>query len=273
MSTSRRFAVIGSGTMGRVIAQGMLHSGKVKPAQLHVTDRARDFAEKLGRDLKVAHGTDNGPAVRKADVIVLCVKPMDVPKVLEELAASGSLTHNPLLISIAAGVRVSSIESVVGSHVPVVRAMPNTPCIIGKGVTVLAKGSSATDAHIAVAHQIFQNMGRVLELEEKHMDTVTALSASGPAFIYVVIEALSEGGVMRGLPRHVATELVAQMTAGAAEMVLATGRHPASLKDDVTTPAGCTVAGILALEDGKIRSVLARAVEIAAKAAGELGTK
>ncbi|HUM02019.1 MAG TPA: pyrroline-5-carboxylate reductase dimerization domain-containing protein, partial [Thermoanaerobaculia bacterium] len=118
---------------------------------------------------------------------------------------------------------------------------------------------------------IFLPLGRVLELEEKHMDTVTGLSASGPAFMYIIIESLADGGVMRGLPRQVATELVAQMTLGAAEMVLATGRHPASLKDDVTTPAGCTIAGILALEDGRIRSVLARGVETAARVAGELG--
>ncbi len=124
---------------------------------------------------------------------------------------------------------------------------------------------------MAIAIEIFSTMGRTLELEEKHMDTVTALSASGPAFIYVVLEALADGGVMRGLPRQAAIELAAQMTLGAAEMVLATGRHPASLKDDVTTPAGCTIAGLLALEDGRVRSVFARTVEIAAKAASGLG--
>jgi pyrroline-5-carboxylate reductase len=148
--------------------------------------------------------------------------------------------------------------------------MPNTPCAISKGMIVLSRGAHAGDAHVAMARELFSPLGRVLELDEKHMDTVTGLSASGPAFIYVVIEALSDGGVMRGIPRAVATELVAQMTAGAAEMVLATGRHPAALKDDVTTPAGCTIAGILALEDGRVRSVLARAVETAARVAGEL---
>lgn len=149
--------------------------------------------------------------------------------------------------------------------------MPNTPCHIGRGMTVVSRGAEATDEHVAVAVAIFETMGRVLELEEKHMDTVTGLSASGPAFIYVIIEALADGGVMRGLPRGAAIELAAQMTLGAAEMVLKTGRHPASLKDDVTTPAGCTIAGILALEDGRIRSVLARGVETAARVAGELG--
>lgn len=175
------------------------------------------------------------------------------------------------MISIAAGISTGFIEGHFGDATPVLRAMPNTPCLIGKGMTVLSKGSHATDADVALATEIFEPLGKVLELEEKHMDTVTGLSASGPAFIYIIIEALADGGVMRGLPRSVATTLVAQMTMGAAEMVLTTGRHPAALKDDVTTPAGCTIAGILALEDGRIRSVLARGVETAAKVAGELG--
>ena len=153
---------------------------------------------------------------------------------------------------------------------PVVRAMPNTPCAIGRGVTVLARGPGADDGHLALARTLFTALGAVLELEEKHMDTVTGLSGSGPAFIYLVLEAMAEGAVMRGLPRPVALELAARVAQGAAEMVLATGRHPAALRDDVTTPAGCTVAGLLVLEDGRLRSVVARGVEMAAKVAGEL---
>ena len=204
-------------------------------------------------------------------IVILCVKPKDVATVAEGLKATKALAHGPLVLSISAGVSSGFIEGILGDSTPVVRAMPNTPCLIGKGMTVVAKGSHATDEHVAIAREIFSTLGRCIELEEKHMDTVTGLSASGPAFIYIIIEALADGGVMRGLPRQVATELVAQMTLGAAEMVLTTGKHPAALKDDVTTPAGCTIAGILALEDGRVRSVLARAVETAAKVAGELG--
>jgi pyrroline-5-carboxylate reductase len=175
------------------------------------------------------------------------------------------------VVSLAAGVRTATIEQILGDAVPVVRAMPNTPCAIACGMTVLALGARAGGTHLALAKRIFEPLGRVAELEEKHMDTVTGLSASGPAFVYVMIEALADGGVARGLPRQVAIEMAAQMVFGAASMVLRSGRHPAALKDDVTTPAGCTIAGILALEDGRIRSVLSRAVEVASLRAGELG--
>src|SRR5664279_5506082 len=207
MLADKLIAIIGSGTMGRTIASGLLKSGKVKPSQVRATARTKASAEKVAKELSVVCTTVNAEAVEGADLVILCVKPTDVAK----------------------------------------------------------------DDHIALATEVFAPLGRVLELEEKHMDTVTGLSASGPAFIYIIIEALADGGVMRGLPRNVATTLVAQMTLGAAEMVLTTGRHPAALKDDVTTPAGCTIAGILALEDGRIRSVLARGVETAARVAGELG--
>lgn len=271
MLSEKRIAVLGSGTMGRAIAAGLLRSGKVQASQLRATARTRATAEKLSVELGLPCSIDNTAAAAEADIVLLCVKPKDIQKLCEGLRQKNALAAAPLLISIAAGVSTGFIEGIVGEGVPVLRAMPNTPCSIGKGMTVVAKGSHASDTHVALAREIFSPLGRFIELEEKHMDTVTGLSASGPAFIYVIIESLADGGVMRGLPRHVATELVAQMTLGAAEMVLTTGRHPASLKDDVTTPAGCTIAGILALEDGRIRSVLARGVETAARVAGELG--
>ena len=271
MLKGKKIAIIGSGTMGRALAGGLLRSGKVAAKDLRGTARTKATAERLTADLGVRCSTDNAEASRAAGIVVLCVKPKDVQKVVEGLAAKGALAHAPLLISIAAGVSTGFIEGLLPAPTPVVRAMPNTPCFIGKGMTVVSKGANATDDHATLAREIFSTMGRSLELEEKHMDTVTGLSASGPAFIYLIIEALADGGVMRGLPRSVANELAAQMTLGAAEMVLTTGRHPAALKDDVTTPAGCTIAGILALEDGRIRSVLARGVETAARVAGELG--
>jgi pyrroline-5-carboxylate reductase len=268
MLAHKKIAIIGSGTMGRTIAAGLLESGKVKARQVRAAARTKASAERFGKDLPVVCTTENAKAAEGADLVILCVKPKDVARAIETL---GLGRKRPLVLSIAAGISTSFLEGLLGDDTPVLRAMPNTPCLIGKGMTVLAKGSHATDEHIALATEVFAPLGRVLELEEKHMDTVTGLSASGPAFIYIIIEALADGGVMRGLPRHVATTLVAQMTLGAAEMVLTTGRHPAALKDDVTTPAGCTIAGILALEDGRIRSVLARGVETAARVAGELG--
>jgi len=269
MLGEKKIAIIGSGTMGRSIASGLLKSQKVGARQIRATARTKSSAEKVTQELGIPCAVTNAEAAADADILILCVKPKDVAKAVESI--KGARTKPALVVSIAAGISTGFIEGLFGDETPVLRAMPNTPCLIGKGMTVLSKGSHATDADVALATEIFEPLGKVLELEEKHMDTVTGLSASGPAFLYVIIEALADGGVMRGLPRNVATTLVAQMTLGAAEMVLATGRHPASLKDDVTTPAGCTIAGILALEDGRIRSVLARGVETAAKVAGELG--
>jgi pyrroline-5-carboxylate reductase len=271
MLTDKKIAVIGLGTMGHAVVNGLLRSQTVSPDQICATVRTKPRAEKVSRDLGIKCLTDNVAAVSGADIVLLCVKPKDIEKVSEGLIKKGALKNNPLVISIAAGTSTGFIENIIGQECPVLRAMPNTPCFIGKGMTVVSKGSQAKDEHVSLAKEIFSTMGRFTELEEKHMDTVTGLSASGPAFIYIIIEALADGGVMRGLPRNIATELVAQMTLGAAEMVLTTGKHPAALKDDVTTPAGCTIAGILALEDGRIRSVLARGVETAAKVAGELG--
>lgn len=271
MLGNKSIAILGSGTMGRAVMMGLLRSEKVGVDQLCATTRTRATADKLAQDFNIRCSTNNLEMAQQADIILLAVKPKDIQKLLESLISKDALAHKPLIISIAAGISTSFIESIIGNDVPVLRAMPNTPCFIGKGMTVVCKGSTASDDHVALSREIFSTMGRFTELEEKHMDTVTGLSASGPAFIYIIIEALTDGGVMRGLPRQVATELVAQMTLGASEMVLATGKHPAALKDDVTTPAGCTIAGILALEDGRIRSVLARAIETAAKVAGELG--
>lgn len=271
MLNDKKIAVVGLGTMGHAVVNGLLRSQTVNPDQISATVRTKPRAEKVSKELGIKCTTDNVTAVNGADIVLLCVKPKDIEKVSEHLTKKGALKNNPLVISIAAGTSTGFIENIIGQECPVLRAMPNTPCFIGKGMTVVAKGSQAKDEHVNLAKDIFSTMGRFAELEEKHMDTVTGLSASGPAFIYIIIEALADGGVMRGLPRNIATELVAQMTLGAAEMILATGKHPAALKDEVTTPAGCTIAGILALEDGRIRSVLARGVETAAKVAGELG--
>jgi pyrroline-5-carboxylate reductase len=261
-------AILGCGTMGQAIAGGLLAAGLATPASLRIGVRRPhgENAKVAGLGLACLANPD---AARGAEVLVLCVKPKDMAGLTAQLREAGALEHHPLVVSIAAGLATASLAPQV-PDCPLVRAMPNTPCAIGKGVTVLAPGPLAGPAHLALARSLFAPLGAVLDLEEKHMDTVTGLSGSGPAFIYLVLEAMAEGGVMRGLPRAVALELAARVAQGAAEMVLATGRHPAALRDDVTTPAGCTVAGLLVLEDGRLRSVLARGVEMAAKVAGEL---
>jgi pyrroline-5-carboxylate reductase len=265
-------ALLGFGTMGQVMATGLLRAGLTKPADIHIGVRRPHQAEMAAQALAKARSLTlhtAAEAAARAAVVVLAVKPKDVDGLLALLREKGALDHHPLVISIAAGMSTKHLAAEIAGC-PVVRAMPNTPCAIGQGATVICRGPGAEADHMELARAIFTPLGAVLELDEKHMDTVTGLSGSGPAFIYLMLEAMAEGAVMQGLPRATALELAARVAQGAAAMVLASGRHPAALRDEVTTPAGCTAAGILALEDGRIRSVLARGVETAAKRAGEL---
>jgi pyrroline-5-carboxylate reductase len=267
----RRLALLGAGTMGRAIAGGLARAGLGADMPLAIVARNPANAELLAATIAGARAADAATACADADVVLLCVKPKDVRPLLEGLVAAGALAHAPLIVSIAAGVSIEAIEQATGGGLPVVRAMPNTACIIGRGCTVVAGGMHSTSAHLAQATAIFQSVGHCITLDEAHLDTVTAVSASGMAFMYVVIEALTDGGVSCGLPRDTALELVAHMTRGAAEMVLTTGHHPAALKDDVTTPGGCTIAGLMVLEDGRARSVLARTIETTRRVAAGLG--
>jgi pyrroline-5-carboxylate reductase len=208
--------------------------------------------------------------VPSADLILLCVKPKDAPVVLATLRNAG-LRRETLLISILAGVGSDRLQSLLATENPVVRAMPNTPAVVGEGMTVICPGRYATKTDLERAQAIFEAVGRCLPVDEVHFNAVTALSGSGPAYNFLIMEALADAGVRVGLPRQLALILVAQTALGAARMVLSTGRHPAALRDDVTTPAGCTIGGLLMLEDGRIRSVLARAVEEATKISAHLG--
>ncbi len=270
LQSHEELAVIGAGTMGEVILRGVLKSGLYPRARVRATAHTDAKVETVRRELRVRAGTDNVAAARGADIVVICLKPAQVLPVLRKMADGGAVARGQLFISIAAGVTIAEIEEALPAACPVIRAMPNTPCAVGRGTTVLAAGNLARGSHLRRARGIFECLGAVLELEEKHLNTVTGLSGSGPAFAYVMIEALADGGVMMGLPRPVAITLAARTLLGAAEMVLQTGEHPASLKDDVTTPGGCTIGGILALEDGRIRSTLARGVERAARIAAGL---
>jgi len=216
----------------------------------------------------VAVSRDNRAAAADAGVILLAVKPQAVLGVVEEIRRS--VSPDQLIVSTVAAVTTREIEARLERPVPVVRAMPNTPSQVGAGMTVLTPGAHAGDRHLERAEALFDAIGRTRVLEEKHMDAVTALSASGAAFLYVVLESLAEGGVKLGLPREVATELAAQTALGSARMVLETSDHPAVLKDAVTTPAGCTIDGLLALEAGGLRVTLIQAVVEAARRAGEL---
>lgn len=255
--------------MGRAVLGGLRSTGPKAPEVLAVSARRPATCQDLHATFGIPALQDNAAAARLADVALLTTK----PQAAHELMASPGLRSalsGKLLISICAGVTTEQLSE-WAPEAAILRAMPNTPCLIGEGMTVISPGPRAHDRHIAFAERVFGAVGRVRILDEKHLDAVTGLSGSGPAFACVILEALADGGVRMGLPRDVAVELAAQTFQGAARMVLQTGKHPAALKDEVTTPAGCTIAGLLTMEDGKIRSVLARTIEEATRVAAGLG--
>ena len=267
-SSKKKFAVLGAGKMGTILLQSFLRDGLMSPSQTWATVAHADRARTLKEKLKVHAGTDNSEAVKNADIIFLCVKPQVVADVVREIRAH--LSSKQLIISVAASVPTDMIERAVEKEVAVVRAMPNTPCVLGAGMTALCKGKFASNQHLEIATKFFDAVGRTVVVDEKHMDAVTGLSASGPAYIYIILESLAEAGVKVGLPRDIATLLAAQTTMGAARVVLETGDHPALLKDAVPTPAGCTIDGIMELEEGKLRVTLIKAVVKAVQRAKEL---
>ena len=268
MKLDTSIALLGAGKLGETLVRGLLDGGGIEPRRVVVTAAHRDRPERLAEALGVTVGASNREAVRDAGLVILSVKPQQVPAVLDEIG--GGLDPRQLVISVAASVGTTFIEARLRGPIPVVRAMPNMPALIKRGMTAIAPGSHAREEHLALARRVFDSVGRTVVVDERHMDAITGLSASGPAFIYIVIESLAEGGVKAGLPRDLATELAAQTVLGAGAMVLETGEHPALLKDQVTTPAGCTIDGILELEEGGLRVTLIKAVVKAAQRAKQL---
>jgi pyrroline-5-carboxylate reductase len=273
--SEKKLVVLGAGKLGGILLRAYLKQGLFVSTRVTATVNHAERAAALAKELGIAVTTDNREAVKGADIILLTVKPQTVAKVLQEIAAEiGSQT---LLVSVAASVPTGFIEQQLAAatggkrdDVAVVRAMPNTPAAVGCGMTAICGGSHASPEHLEIARSMFDAVGRTIVLDEKHMDAVTGLSASGPAFAYIILESLAEAGVKVGLPRDVATLLAAQTMKGSASVVLETGDHPALLKDAVTTPAGCTIDGILELEEGKLRVTLIKAVVKATSRAGEL---
>jgi pyrroline-5-carboxylate reductase len=263
-----RVAVLGAGKMGGILLQAFLKQNLLSPDQIHATVGHAERALALSSQWGVDVTTNNLEAVRRSDLILLGVKPFQVPDLIAEIRPA--LTKDKTLISFAASVKTRSIEEATGLEIAVIRAMPNTPSALGAGAAALCRGRFVKPEQMEMAERIFETVGRTVTVDEKHMDAVTGLSASGPAYIYIIIEALAEAGVKVGLSRDVATQLAAQTTLGAAKMVLETGYHPAMLKDAVTTPAGCTIDGILELEEGGLRVTLIKAVMRATQRAKEL---
>lgn len=273
MSTKRatrrppRLAVIGAGQLGTALIRGLTEAKVFAPDEIVVTAAHAERTEELARRFGVRAASGNAEAVRGAEVVLLTVKPQQAMPVMREIGPV--LVEGQLLISAASSVSTAMIERHMKRAVPVVRAMPNTPARVRQGMTGLARGTHAGDADLERARAIFGAVGRTVVVDERHIDAVTGLSASGPAFLFIVIESLADGGVKMGLPRDVALELAAQTVLGAGAMVLESGAHPALLKDEVTTPSGTTIDGILELEDGGLRVALIKAVVRATRRAGE----
>lgn len=269
----KRIGIIGAGAMGSALCRGLIHAEAAPANKIIVSDLHPSHVQTLQQSLGVKVADNNNQVAKYTDIIVLAVKPYTVPKVLEEIAESLKRDAGkplPLLVSIAAGVRIETLESLLPASLPVVRAMPNTPAQVGLGACAYCRGTHAEDEHLQQATAIFESVGTAIEVPETMMDAVTALSGSGPAYVYLMIEALVDGGVKVGLPRDVAHQLAAQTVLGAAQMVLETKMHPAQLRDMVTTPAGTTIAAIAALEHSGLRAALIDAVERATNRAREL---
>lgn len=266
---TQNLGFIGAGQMARALAAGFVRAGLVRPEQITACDVAEPAAQQFAAEIPHARLVASNAAVAEAaDVLFLAVKPQAVPAVMQELG--GKLTERHLLVSIAAGIPLQRLTAGFATS-RVIRVMPNTPCLVGAGAAgyALGPGVLATDGELVGS--LLRAAGLAFAVEERLLDAVTGLSGSGPAFVYIMIEALSDGGVRMGLPRAVATALAAQTVLGAAQMVLTTGEHPAVLKDRVASPGGTTIAGLQAAEDRGLRAALMAAVEAAARRSLELG--
>ena len=269
MALDKKIAFLGGGNMAEALIKGILAAGEAKAGQISVTDISTDRLEYLKKTYGILVQKSNKDALSLADIVLLCVKPQVIDKVLEEIAPAAD--SSKLVISIAAGITLARIEKALAANPRVVRVMPNTPALVLAGAAALAGGKNSTRDDLAMAQSIFNSVGRAVVVEEKLMDAVTGLSGSGPAYVFMIIDALSDAGVKAGLPRQLALELAAQTVYGAAKMVLETKEHPGKLRDMVTSPGGTTIEGLHALEKGKLRATLMNAVEAATARSKELG--
>jgi pyrroline-5-carboxylate reductase len=264
-----RIGFIGVGAMGSALLKGLIEGG-VQPNRIvaadAVADRLQELANRFG--IKIADG--NQAVAEKARVVFLAVKPQDVSTVLHSI--DPLITKEHLIVSVAAGVPIAFITNLLSQKCGVIRVMPNTPCLVGAGAMALARGRSVSDGDLEMVKRWLERVGLVREVPEKLLDAVTGLSGSGPAYVYLIIEALADGGVLAGLPRELARDLAVQTVYGSARMVMETGEHPALLREMVTSPGGTTAAGLFQLEAGGVRAAVASAVRAAAERAKELGS-
>jgi pyrroline-5-carboxylate reductase len=263
-----KIAFVGAGQMAEAIIRGLIRA-QVPPKRLYASDIRPERLDYLSAELGIQPCSSNADALSCGEVVVIAVKPQDAPVLLQDLQASAHVGH--LVISVAAGVQIATIEAALPPGVPVIRVMPNTAAFVQEGMAVVARGHNASARHEAIAQRIFESVGRVQLLPESKMDAVTALSGSGPGFVALVIEALADGGVAAGLPRATALELAAQTVLGTGKLVLDLGLHPGVLKDMVASPAGTTIAGLSELESRGVRGAFIQAVVAATQRSEALG--
>jgi pyrroline-5-carboxylate reductase len=269
MATPFSIGFLGAGKMATALAKGFVRAELTTPKEIIASDpyplARKSFTGEIGSKTTAS----NCDVAKTARVLILATKPDQVATALAEI--SGAFTKNHLLISIAAGVTISKLESLLPAGARVIRVMPNTPALVGEGASAFALGKNASVSDAELAKRLLSAVGVALQVKESLLDAVTGLSGSGPAYVYQFIEALSDGGVAAGLPRDIATKLAAQTVLGAAKMVLETGQHPGALKDQVTSPGGTTIEGLHALEKGKLRATVMSAVRAATEKSKKLG--
>jgi pyrroline-5-carboxylate reductase len=268
MTEGLRIGFLGAGRMATALARGWIAAGLVAARDVRASDPVPAARAGFAADLPVTTTASNTEVVEHSDLLVLAVKPQSMAELLADVRPRVAPRH--LVLSIAAGITLAQLQQGLGEGVRLVRVMPNTPCLLGASASGYSPGEGVRAEDLAQVDRLLNAVGRAFRLPEKLLDAVTGLSGSGPAFVYLMIEALSDGGVRVGLPRDVATALAAQTVLGSARMVLETGLHPGSLKDQVTSPGGTTIAGLHALERGGVRGALMDAVEAATRRAQEL---
>jgi pyrroline-5-carboxylate reductase len=271
MNDPLRIGFLGAGRMATALAQGWIKAGLVTPDRVCAADPVPAARTTFAQETGAAALTANRDVVGQSDIVVLAVKPQQMAELLQEIQPAVLPRH--LFVSIAAGITLFQLTAGLGAKSRIVRVMPNTPCLVGASASAYTAGPNATPADADLVACLLNAVGRAFAVPEKLLDAVTGLSGSGPAFVFVMIEALSDGGVRMGLPRDLATQLAAQTVFGSAKMLLETGLHPGALKDMVASPAGTTIAGLHALERGGVRGALIDAVEAATKRSAELGAK
>lgn len=263
-----RLAILGTGRMGEALLGGLLRSGWAVPEQLWCTVRSDEHALRIAETYGVRCDTETAAAAAAADVVLIAVKPQTIRVLLNDISAK--VTPDQTVISVAAGVPTSTLEEVLTDGVPVVRVMSNVPVLVDEAMSAISAGRHAEERHLAVAERILGHVGKVVRLGEEHLDSVTALSGSGPAYFFLLAEAMIDAGILLGLSRDVATELIIQTMVGSAKMLRDTGRHPVELRESVTSPGGTTIAAIRVLEEERVRAAFLNAIEAAKNRSTEL---